>query len=144
MLGDIYASSLDGHRPDYALSAKWYQKAAAQGLATSQTQLAWLYETGNGVLQDYAEAMKWYRTAAEQGEYGGQAGLARMYGSGDIGPPDLVQVYKWANLAVLHVPINLKNTREGLIKFRDQVIAKMSPAQIAEAQKLAHDWKPTK
>jgi hypothetical protein len=34
--------------------------------------------------------------------------------------------------------------RPGAIALRDSAAAKMTPAQIAEAQKLAREWKPSK
>ena len=45
---------------------KWYRKAAEQGDAKAQFNLALRYYKGEGVTQDYAEAAKWYRKAAEQ------------------------------------------------------------------------------
>ena len=33
--------------------------------------------------------------------------------------------------------------RETFVKNRDMLVAKMTPAQIAEARKLAREWKPT-
>ena len=35
-----------------------------------------------------------------------------------------------------------KENRDKAVKNRDRVAAKMTPAQIAEAQKLAREWKP--
>jgi len=37
-----------------------------------------------------------------------------------------------------------KVIRDLTVERRDEVAAKMTPAQIAEAQKLAREWKPTK
>jgi hypothetical protein len=34
--------------------------------------------------------------------------------------------------------------KEGAATFRDLIARRMTPAQIAEAQKLAREWKPTK
>jgi hypothetical protein len=43
----------------------------------------------------------------------------------------------WFNLAASHASV-------AAAKNRDLVAAKMAPAQIAEAQRMAREWKPTK
>ena len=50
-------------------------------------------------------------------------------------PQDYVQAHMWFNLAAA------KGNADA-IKNRDIVTAKMTPAQISEAQKLARGWKP--
>lgn len=45
---------------DYAEAAKWYRKAAEQGISLAQFNLGTLYYNGQGVPQDYAEAYKWW------------------------------------------------------------------------------------
>lgn len=47
-----------------AETVKWYRRAAEQGCAEGQYQLALCYEKGCGVEQNYAEAAKWYHLAA--------------------------------------------------------------------------------
>jgi hypothetical protein len=47
----------------------------------------------------------------------------------------------WVNLAASRFAVSQVG-RERAIKSRDLVAAKMTPAQIAEAQKLAREWKP--
>jgi hypothetical protein len=60
-----------------------------------------------------------------------------MYVDGHGVPQDYVQAHMWFNLAgASGVAKALKN--------RDTVAAKMTPAQIAEAQRLAREWKPAK
>jgi TPR repeat protein len=50
-----------------AEAARWYHKAADQGYALAQFNLARLYHAGAGVPQDDAEAKRWLRKAADQG-----------------------------------------------------------------------------
>ena len=50
-------------------------------------------------------------------------------------PQDCVQAYKWLSLAADQDNVDA-------VTDRDLVAAKMTPAQIAQAQKLARDWKP--
>ena len=52
---------------DYKQAVKWYTKAAEQGNAEAQYNLALVYANGQGVPQDYKQAAKWYTKAAEQG-----------------------------------------------------------------------------
>jgi uncharacterized protein len=94
-----------------------------------------LYDNGQGVPQNDAEAMKWYRKAADQGYRDAQFNLASMYASGLGVPQDYVQAHMWRNLAAL------AGDQEAA-KYRDIVAGRMTPTQIAEAQKLARDWKP--
>ena len=45
-----------------------FKMGADRGVATSMSNLGWLYETGFGVPQDYVKAREWYEKAAEKGE----------------------------------------------------------------------------
>jgi TPR repeat protein len=95
-----------------------------------------MYANGNGVPQDYAEAAKWYRKAAEQGAADAQYTLGGMYEWGDGVPKDDVIAYMWFNLAAA------QGTMKEAAAERDTLGARMTPDQIAEAQRLAREWKP--
>ena len=119
-------------------AVKWYRKAAEQGVSFAQVNLGFMYDHGRGVPQDYAEAVKWYRMAAEQGEGRGQLNLGIKYGKGHGIPQDYVQAHKWFNLSIS----NLQEVeRKEAILNREKAERKMTPDQIAEAQKLAREWK---
>ena len=60
----------------------WYRKAAEQGLAPAQYQLALTYLNGYGVEQSDEKAVDWYRKAAEQGNATAQYNLGYMYRNG--------------------------------------------------------------
>jgi TPR repeat protein len=60
-------------------AVKWFRKAAEQGHAWAQCNLANCYYNGKGVEQSYEEAMKWFRKAAEQGHADAQLFLV-IYG----------------------------------------------------------------
>ena len=96
-----------------------------------------MYDEGQGVVQDYAAAVSWYRKAADQGNAGAQTLLGYMYDNGQGVALDYVQAHKWFNLGAV-------SGNASAVKNRDIVAAKMTPAQIAEAQRLASAWKPTK
>ena len=139
VLGAMYGKGL-GVRRDYTEAIKWYRKAAEQGNASAQNNLGAIYDRGQGVPQDYTEAIKWYRKAAEQGVVVVQFNLGVLYDNGEVVPQDFVQAHKWYNLAAANSTD--KEVREKAAKNRDLVAEKMTPEQIAEAQKLAREWKP--
>jgi uncharacterized protein len=103
----------------------------------AQTTLGRIYENGIGVTQDSTQAVSWFRKAAEQGEAIAQTALGVMYESGIGMPPDDVLAHMWLSLAAAQ--------RNGdAAKLRDSLARIMTPDQIAEAQRLAREWKPTK
>src|SRR5512141_2926323 len=142
-LGLMYYNG-HGVPQDDTEALKWYRRAADQGHEGSQSNLGVMYENGQGVLQDYVEAARWYRRAAEQGEATAQANLADMYAFGRGVPQDYVLAHMWFNLAASRYPASEIDARKKAIHNRDLVASKMTPAQIAEAQRLAREWKPKK
>ena len=122
---------------DYAEAAKWYRKAADQGNDDAQFGVGLMYDNGYGAPKNNAEAVKWYRLAADQGNVAAQNNLGHMYLDGRGVPQDYVSAYMWLNLAAAQFG-------ELATSSRDAVAQKMSPAQIAEAQTLTREWKPTK
>ncbi len=84
--------------------------------------------------------MKWYRKAAEQGVARAQYNLGFMYSHSQGVPQDYVQAHMWYNLAASRFAPG--SNRDRAVKNRDIIAAKMTPAQIAEAQRLAREWKP--
>ncbi len=122
-------------RGDYATASKEFRVLAEQGDAPAQTILGVMYATGRGVPQDDAEAVRWYRRAAAQGDADAQFNLGVMYVDGQGVPQDYVQAHMWVNLAAAQ---GMEDAR----KARDILAKQMTPAQIAEAQRLAREWKP--
>ncbi len=112
-LGLMYAEGAGTPR-DRIKAAKWYAKAAEQGLAQSQHNLAVSYYTGIGVSQDYAMAAAWYRKAAEQGDSRAQNNLGYMYDTGRGVELDPEQAVNWYLLAAaagnVNAQINLANS----------------------------------
>ncbi len=99
-----------------------------------------MYSEGQGVPQDYAEAVKWFTKAAEQGHAKAQNNLGLMHEEGRGVPQDYVQAHMWYNLAAAGSPPG--EARDEAAKDRDTVAKLMTPAQIAEAQRLAREWQP--
>jgi uncharacterized protein len=138
-LGWAYAEG-QGVAQDYAEAIKWYRKSAQQGFPPAQRELGGLYANGQGVPQDHAEAIKWYRKAAEQGDDQAQFELGWAYTDGNSVPQDFIQAYMWFDLAAAHENDSYAEDYAG--DFRDNLAEKMTPAQIAEAGRLAREWKP--
>ena len=133
-LGVLYRKGR-GVPQDDVQARQWYAKAAAQGLAKAQFNLGTLYFNGEGVAKDYQQALRWFRLAADQGEALAQTKIAIMYDEGQGVPQDIVQAYKWYSLGAT-------NGDKPAPQLRDALAKQMTPAQIAEAQKLAREWKP--
>ena len=129
-------------RGDYATAIRELRLLCEQGNADAQFSLGAMYRNGLGVPQDDAEAVKWYRKAAEQGHAKAQLFLGNMYFFGQGVSKDYVQAYMWYILAASRSPPG--KVRDTAVKNRDFVAKKMTPAQKAEAKKLAREWKPKK
>ena len=63
-----------------------------------------------------------------------------MYEFGHSVPQDYVTAHMWFNLAASHEAD--ASVRNKYIDLREVVASKMTPDQIAEAQKMARKWKP--
>jgi uncharacterized protein len=135
MLGEMYMYGY-GQPQDYAEAAKWLRKAADRGYAEAQLVLGTLYDIGEGVPEDPAQGAIWLSKAADQGNEHAQESLGAAYASGRGVPLDYVSAYMWFNLAAAHD----KGAFHSAAWNRDELVRKMTPAQIAEAQKLAREW----
>ena len=131
-LGLCYCNG-QGVPQDYAQGVKWYRQSAEQGEAMAQSKLGNAYYIGLGVAANYAEAVKWYREAADHGEPAAQRHLGIMYGLGQGVPQDYVEAYKWYNLAAAQNDSNA-------IHNRDSISDSMTPSQIAEGQRVSHQF----
>lgn len=137
-VGDMHEAG-DGAPQDHAEAMRWYRLAAEQGHAKAQNSLGTIYKSGLGGQQDYNEAIHWFRLAAEQGDGTAMMNLGELYYrpfSPSQLPRDMrdpVLGHKWLNLATAH---NI----EKAVLARNLTEISMTPAQIAEAQKLAREW----
>ena len=140
LAADFQAGTEAFNRGDYASALKEWRPLAEQRDANAQYLLGTMYADGDGVTQDYAEAVKWYRRAAEQGHPIGQHALGYMYLNGQGVPQNYVQGHMWLNLAAAQLGPGL--FRNSAVSGRDEVAKLMTPAEVAEAQRLAKEWKP--
>jgi TPR repeat protein len=130
-LGAFYEQGRIG-TTDYREAFRWFRKAAEQGHQDAQFCLGQMYEDGEFVSQNCALAAKWYRKAAEHvpnlgGAGEGRNNLGNLYLSGLGVPKNYVLAYMWFALA--SVDTDLK-----------EAASHMTPAQVAQAQRMAQDW----
>ena len=135
-LGVMYAFG-SGVPQDHVEAFAWYRLAGAHGLVRAQYRLGAIYESGSGVPQDYVEAVTWYRRAAEQGDARAQYNLGLMYAEGKGVPQDDIEAHMWLNLAASRLT---GAQRERTVTARDDVAARMTPADLSEAQRRAREW----
>ena len=134
-----YMYSLGGGVPQDTIEAtNWWLRAAEQGNATAQWELGLTYSCGEvSAPRNYGKAVKWFRLASEQGLPVAQNSLGEMYRDGNGVPKDYVLAYMWFNLAAAkgNIPSEI---------YRDNLARLMTRDQIAEAQRLARQWKPSR
>lgn len=135
-LGMMYAYGRGVPQNDVE-AVEWFRRAADQGDAFAQHNLGVFYDNGRGVALDRAEAVRWFREAADQGLADAQYDLGRMYAEGRGVPQDRVRAYMWLSLSA-------EQGHQKAVGSRNLVTKGMTPAQIADAEKLARDWKANK
>jgi len=133
--GPIEDATAALERRDFAIALQLLRPLAERGNADAQMKLGFLYVAGGGIPQDYGAAVKWFHLAADQGQANAQCFLGLMYFEGRGVPRDYVSAHMWLNSAAA-------GGIEDAAEYRDVLTAKMTPAQIAKAQRLAREWKP--
>jgi len=156
---------------DPALAAQWFEKAARQGFAPAQFRLGSMYEKGVGVERDYATARKWYNSAASAGNARAMHNLAVLMIEGEDAKPLYAAAAQWFrkaaeygvrdsqyNLAILYARgLGVERSfiesyrwfeaaaRQGdadSAKKRDEVAARLSPAELEKARALINGFEP--
>ena len=123
----------------YPRSARSLLVRAEQGDPRAQTYIGVMYLRGQGVPQNFEAAAWWLHRAAEADVPAAQYFLGLLYDKGQGVGQDFVLAQAWLNLAVAHAGPAWRG-RWALI--RDAVASKMSRDELAEAQRLALDWRP--
>ena len=138
IIGEMYYHGR-GVLQDDSEAIRWFRLAARQGDDPARFHLGVAYAGGHGVPQDYSEAAKWYLLAADRGYAPAMYNLGLAYTTGEGVSPDNVRAHMWFNLAATRFPAADTRSRSMAIKNRDLVASKMTPEEIEEAQKLAHE-----
>ncbi len=127
-------------RAYYATAWEEWRPLAERGDASAQYYLGVMHQNGEAVPQNYALAVLRYFQAAEQGLASAQKNLGVMYARGDGVAQNYVSAHMWLSLAVARFPPGV--TRNEVTNFRDGIAKYMTPAEEAEAQRFAKQWKP--
>jgi hypothetical protein len=116
---------------DPAQALVWWRKAAAQGDAEAQYNLAIAISTGQGVAKDYTQAFHWFYKAATRGLVTAQSRLGLLYVTGEGVAKDAIEAHKWFIVAARGGDAP---AQENLQKSQ----ALLGPMQIAEATRRAN------
>ena len=133
-LGLLYYEG-KGVPQNHRKAKEWFDKAVEQGHAGAQVNLGTLYLRGEGAPQSSQMALFWFSRAAGQEDALAFAKLGLMYSQGRGVLQDFIQAHMWYNLSAAHGEGRSAETRDALAR-------QMTPAQIAEAQRLAREWTP--
>jgi hypothetical protein len=132
-----YDEAAAAKRGDHAHAIKLWRQLAASGDGMSQYHLGQSYEFAHGVAVNLVEAAVWYRRAAERGIADARLNLGIAYAVGRGVPTNLPEAYLWLDLAAATYAKD--EDRNRTIKARELVAAKMTDAEITDAQRLARE-----
>ncbi|MDB4223283.1 sel1 repeat family protein [Granulosicoccus sp.] len=108
---------------------------ARSGNADAEELIGVMYAMGLGVERDDIRAFDWYLRSSLKGHPGAQSGIGWYYEVGRGMPtPDLVRAYAWYVLSAIGGDPDAAISQE-------EVIKKMTKAQIEQAHKLIDDYK---
>ena len=95
------------------------------------------YDSGKRAFEEkrYNDALDEWRSAAHYGDARAMVELGALYVIGLVVPQDFVLAHMWFNLAA-------SRGDTGAAEQRDSLAEKMVPAERADAQKLAREWRP--
>jgi TPR repeat protein len=136
-LGRMYALG-QGVGQDPGQAVAWYRKAAKHGDAEAEFVLGVMFLDRTGAPRE--EALVWLRKAADKGVFNAQFRLGMMYAKGAAGmAQDLIAARMWLSLAAERA--ENAYAHDLVTKERDTLSASMTPAEIAEAQRRAIEWR---
>lgn len=133
--GNAYEKGI-GVTRDTEVARRWYQRAAENGNVRAMHNLAVLMAEASSGKPDYTGAIGWFQRAAEQGLRDSQFNLAVLFARGLGTQQDLVKSYTWFAVAAAQGD-------EEAGRKREEVGARMQPADLARAKAAAERWRPT-
>ena len=141
--GQSFKEAIEAYRRgDYETAARGFKAFAQKGNAQAQHNLGFMYAKGQGVPKNYAKAVKWLWPAAEKGDTRAQVMIGVMHYEGRGVPKDYLEAYKWSSLAIAYA--REEKVHKLAVKLRNSLEKRMTPKQIAEAQRQAAEWRPKK
>jgi uncharacterized protein len=114
---------------------KYKLVAATAGYSLAQHDVALLYARQGNM----EEAVKWMTMAADQGDDAALLKLYSLYHDGKAVPQDLTLAFAYFKLALMVSQRELNADAKAVL---DEMIAKMSDADLQKAQKMVADWTP--
>jgi TPR repeat protein len=140
---DMRAAAGAYERKDMPTAVRIWKVWADKGNAEARTLLGAMYWSGEGVPRDHKEAARLYLLAAKQGYARAQNNIGFMLGFGEgIPPQDDVEAYKWLSLAIANYTARNQDRLDQARKDLATLASRMTPAQIAEAERRARAFKP--
>jgi uncharacterized protein len=120
------------------------EKVAKSGFAVAQFSLGVMYypigdPSFDATKGNLGQALGWYRRAAEQGDIGAQVALGLAYAQGIGVIQDFIEADKWFNIAASRA--NSADELADIATRHNKLAHVMTSSQIAEAQKLAREWR---
>ena len=142
LMGTMLRAGLLGSY-DFESAAGWFRRAADQNDAAAHFNLGLMYFQHEVTPPDGStmpEDLDWaaythFKRAAELGHATGQLYFGHIVAQGGMLDPDPVEAFKWYQLAAWQ-----RNSLAAAA--RDQLAARMEPAEIADARQRARIWRP--
>ncbi len=138
-LNNLGVALIEAGRPQDAISPLRRALELQPENPDAHYNLGVMYQNGLGTQPDAVEAAQWYRQAADQGLADAQFNLGEMYASGEGVQRDYTVAHMWVALAVAQASGEVAVTYRRALSG---IEARMTSEQIAEAQRLAREWKP--
>lgn len=127
-----------GVSKDAAEALRLLRLAAGGGDICAQGFLGHMLMVGYYFPLNVDEAVKWMGIAAEQELFSAQADLAQIYSGRFASHTDLVESLHWAIIAKKYYPY--ESDKDVMGRIRNEILPRMSPEQIAEAERRAKNW----
>jgi TPR repeat protein len=132
-------------------AAKFLTRAAELGDATAQNAMGELHRMGRGVPKDFEVAARYFAQSAQQADSEGAKNMGLAYAKGHGVELNRVQAYLWFSISSLGtlsqkmVDANLESLAElgDPAALRDTIAIAMSADEIAAAQRLVREWRPS-
>jgi TPR repeat protein len=144
MVGDYYRSGIPGPNPkkyviekDPVIAIEWYERAAYQFHAPSQTRIGTMYLAGEGVPRDPAEAMRWFVIAVRKQYAPAAMEFAKLYDEGKVVEKDPAESFKWLILADRFA---VKDYKPMVNSFYEAMKKRNKPEAEAEGKLRAERW----
>jgi TPR repeat protein len=118
------------------LPLRLFRLAAVNDDPAAESYLGMMLSKGQGVRQDDSEAASWLQRAAGQGNVTAQLNLGVAYMTSAGLRQDYVQAYKWFDIAAA------KSDAQA-VRLRTELAANMTASEIASAQALVKEWRPS-